>query len=399
MALFDTTFTPYVPFGSRILASGSGGTDVACLQTIYNMMLKTMNPPHGPLGSPIDITGHYGASTRAAVKNIQRYFNLVADGVVGASTYFVLGQGMKAFTTFGGPVYGSRTLQQGDSGGDVTIMQNRLNCFRYAHMLGQPATGSFDENTARAILAFKHDAESNGDTGFPQNVIAGFGFYDASWIYTAAGGRVLVRGRNGFDVVFIQRILSDLGYYKDRITGYYDAVTTAAVKAFQAAQKIVPDGVVGPVTYYHVGLNNNQSAPQPLSIAWPSPPIPKITVCSVGLTSQTPDLHPYGVASLVVNRLEGFESLDVVGNFLPAPSTYGAYNGYQFTLTKAESGKIIETQPMTAVGESHDIRDYAGTFSPGVKTIPAAIVTIYPVNTHFGHVGPAILSGSLSHCP
>ncbi|MDA8204834.1 MAG: peptidoglycan-binding domain-containing protein, partial [Thermaerobacter sp.] len=127
MALFDDTFTPYHPFGSRNLSSGATGTDVAVLRAVYDLMLEVMNPPKGPMGSPIPITKVYDAAAVQAVKNIQSYFGLSVDGIAGPNTYFVFGQGVGSRTTFGGPVYGSRQLSEGDTGGDVTILQNRLN--------------------------------------------------------------------------------------------------------------------------------------------------------------------------------------------------------------------------------------------------------------------------------
>jgi len=75
MALFDDTFAPYVPFGSRNLSLGSNGTDVAIVQAIYDLMLQTMNPPQGPMGNSISITGLFDASTRQAVKT----FNPTSD--------------------------------------------------------------------------------------------------------------------------------------------------------------------------------------------------------------------------------------------------------------------------------------------------------------------------------
>ncbi len=397
MALFDDTFAPYVPFGSRNLSLGSNGTDVAIVQAIYDLMLQTMNPPQGPMGNSISITGLFDASTRQAVKNIQSYFGLSVDGVVGPATFFVFGQGVGSFTTYGGPPYGSRQLSEGNSGGDVIILQNRLNCFGYASIIGSP-TGTFNSATTRAVVAFKKDAEANGDTGFPSNGIAGFGFYDATWLYTFAGGRAIQTGRNGFDVVFVQALLLDLGYYSGNITGYYDAATLSAVKKFQTAMSITADGIVGPSTFYQFGLNNKVPAPSPLGIAWPPSVTPQVSVCSVGLTSQTTDLHPYGEASLVINQLEGFESLDVAGNFLPDPSTFGsAFSLYSFTLTDPTTGSVIETEQMIQSPSSTSPQDWVGTFSPGVKTIPPGIVTIYP-STPNGVLGPAVLSGNLQKC-
>lgn len=398
MALFDDTFAPYVPFGSRTLSSGSSGTDVAVIQAVYNLMLKAMNPPNGPMGQSISVTGKFDSSTMSAVKNIQSYFGMSADGIVGTATYFLFGQGVGSNTTYGGPVYGSRQLSQGNTGGDVTILQNRLNCFRYASIIGCPATGTFNSQTASAVRAFKADAEQNGDTGFPDNAIAGFGFYDATWIYTLAGGRAIFTGRNGFDVVFVQTILKDLGYYAFRITGYYDDATRDAVMDFQKAQGISMDGVVGPVTFYRIGLKNSESAPRPLDIAWPVSVSPNVSVCCVALTSQTSDLHPYGQAVHVVNEAEGFESLDVVGNFLPRPSSCGNYDQYGFTLKDASTGSTVACEPMVRVSESVDPGEWAGTHSPGVKSIPSVKVMVYPMNSSTGRMGSTILAGNTENC-
>jgi len=269
MALFDESFPPYHPFGSRDLSLGSMGTDVGILQAVYDLMLHTMNPPQGPMGPPVSISGRFDAATEHAVRNVQSYFGLAVDGVAGPETFFAYGQGVRGYTTYGGPAYGSRQLSQGESGGDVVILQNRLNCYRYAAILGAPATGAFNSATVQAVLALKSDAQANGDTGFPANGIAGYGFYDATWLYTLAGGRAIETGRNGFDVAFVQVILKKIGLYLGNIQGYYDGPTRTAVVAFQQAKKVTADGVVGPVTFYQLGLSNAVAAPLPLGISWP----------------------------------------------------------------------------------------------------------------------------------
>ena len=271
MALFETKFAPYVPFGSRTLRGGSAtkGTDVAVLQTIYNQSLKVMNPPLGPLGTPIPVTGVYDAATVQAVRNVQSFFGISVDGVAGQDTYFLFGQGVGNHVTYGGPRYGSRQLEQGMTGGDVTVLQNRLNLFRYSTALGGPADGVFGPKTATAVLQFKADAIANGDTGLSNNSIVGNGTFDATWIYTYAGGRGIMTGRNGFDVVFIQVLLKKLGFYSGPVQGYYDAATRAAVIAFQKSVGIGADGVVGQQTYHALGQKNLVPAPSPYAV----PPI------------------------------------------------------------------------------------------------------------------------------
>ncbi len=399
MALFETTFPPYVPFGSRNLSLTSPpkrGTDVAVFQAVYNLMLRTMNPPSGPMGSPITVDGVFGSSSRQAAINIQSYFGLSADGIVGPNTFFVFGQG----NTYGGPPFGSRTLQQGMSGGDVTVLQNRLNLYRYASILGGPATGTFDSRTSSAAFAFKQDAIANGQTGLTANGVVGDGTFDALWLYTGAGGRGILTGRNGFDVVMIQVLLQRLGYYTGRITGYYDGATISAVRAFQAARGIGVDGEVGPATFHQFGIVNPFDAPQPLGLAWPTAPVAQVSVCSIGLVSQTMDLHPYGSASLVINEAEGFESVNVVGNFLPEPSTFGSsYGAYAFQIM-APSGTVVAQGLMSALPTAAATGDWAGAYSPGVSDIPKGLVQVLPTPTGSpsGPYGPVVLQGNLAGC-
>ena len=396
MALFETTFPPYVPFGSRNLSLTSPqmrGTDVAVFQAVYNLMLKTMNPASGPIGSPVALDGIFGSASRQAAINIQAYFGLSTDGIVGPNTFFVFGQG----NTYGGPRFGSRTLQQGMSGGDVTVLQNRLNLYRYASILGAPADGVFGSRTDGAAFAFKQDAIANGQTGLTSNGVVGNGTFDALWLYTGAGGRGILPGRNGFDVVMIQVLLARLGYYSGIFTGFYDAATIAAVRAFQTARGIGVDGEVGPVTFHQFGILNPFAAPQPLALAWPTAPQPQVSTCSIGLTSQTGDLHPYGVASLVINGAEGFESVDVVGNLLPDPSTFGSqYGAYAFQLTSA-TGAVLAQILMSVLPTAGD---WAGSYSPGVYSIQKGLVQVLPTpaGSATGPYGSVVLQGNLAMC-
>ena len=395
MALFDSTFAPYEPFGSRNLSLGSRGTDVAVIQAVYDLMLKTMTSPGGPMGDPISITGTFDGPTKTAVENIQSYFGLHADGIVGAETFFAFGQGVGPHQTYGGPAYGSRTLSEDMSGGDVTILQNRLNCFQYATVLGGPASGTFDTATGEAVAAFKSTAAVNGDTGFPNNQIAGFGFYDATWIYTFAGGRAIFSGRNGFDVVFIQAVLATLGFYAGDITGYYDSATESAVEAFQSAHGISNDGVVGPTTYYHIGLKNPNPAPEPLSLAWPST---IVSECSVALSSIASDASAsFGVACLASSSYRTGQWLNVVGDNLPSPDLFGSnFTTYAFTLSDSATGAVSAPQVMLVVPSGQGT--WAGTLENSSGDFTPGLVNIYPSNPTGSLLGTAILEGNLVNC-
>ncbi|MFD2169082.1 L,D-transpeptidase family protein [Tumebacillus lipolyticus] len=52
----------------------------------------------------------------------------------------------------------------------------------------------------------------------------------------------------GGDVIEVQRMLQNLGYYKGDIDGLYGPSAAAAVRSFQADKDLVVDGIVGPST-------------------------------------------------------------------------------------------------------------------------------------------------------
>lgn len=127
MAAFEDSL-PYHALGSRYLSLQSpylSGTDVKVFQTLFNALVQHSAPPKGPIGTTIATDGVFGPNTHRAVRQWQSYFALTVDGVVGPQTGDTLGQFNDAYW---GPRFGSRGLVRGNSGGDVWVLQNRLNC-------------------------------------------------------------------------------------------------------------------------------------------------------------------------------------------------------------------------------------------------------------------------------
>jgi peptidoglycan hydrolase-like protein with peptidoglycan-binding domain len=58
--------------------------------------------------------------------------------------------------------------------------------------------------------------------------------------------RPLVIGSKGSDVSALQQIVKSQGYLSGNVTGYFGALTSAALKKFQTAHGIEPLGGVGP---------------------------------------------------------------------------------------------------------------------------------------------------------
>ncbi len=261
MAAFEDSL-PTPAWGSRYLqlqTPNQVGTDVKVFQTLFNLFLQYSAPPRGPLGTPISADGVFGVSSSRAVHQWQQYFGLQDDGVIGPVTGATFGQYNSAY---GGPRFGSRFITTlGMSGGDVTVLQNRLNNYRYFTYVGHPANGTFDASTLNAVQHFQQDMNTLGiDVGVPTDGTVKVETFDALWAYTYLGGRGLWQGRNGIDTLWLQRFLKAQGLYSGPLDGYFSAAVTGAVVAFQTAQGITADGQVGQVTMYHIGQVFNQPA-------------------------------------------------------------------------------------------------------------------------------------------
>lgn len=75
------------------------------------------------------------------------------------------------------------------------------------------------------------------------------------------------RGSTGPEVNRIQERLQDLGHYRGPLDGIYGGGTESAVKAFQRAEEILVDGIVGPQTWDH--LFDTEEIPTPAIVDEP----------------------------------------------------------------------------------------------------------------------------------
>ena len=119
------------------------------------------------------------------------------------------------------------TLQEGDSGEAVRLLQEKLIDYGY---LNSVATGIFDEETKKAVKLFNEFNLSNpNDKAFPEMQRLIFEGNPAKYnpAYTA-----LQRGDRNETVKRLQQELIKLGYLEGTADGIFGAQTEEAVKAF-----------------------------------------------------------------------------------------------------------------------------------------------------------------------
>lgn len=101
---------------------------------------------------------------------------------------------------------------------------------------------------------------------------------------------MLRRGSKGADVRALQQRLVDLGHLAGAVDGDFGPVTERAVIAFQTAQGLTPDGIVGPKTQAVLAA----AAGGPPSPAPPRPPAPPTPPTPSGAFVPTPVERPGG---------------------------------------------------------------------------------------------------------
>ena len=233
-----------------ISTSGGTGGYVLLKQGASGLEVRKLQARLAELGYYSGGTdGIYGETTAAAVKAFQRANGLSGDGQAGEQTQTKLYSSSAKYATT--PVTTAdpnqtRSLSVGMTGNDVYALQERLIELRY---LNGVADGVFGAETEAALIAFQknNNLTADGVAGATtlKKMNGSCKAATTASATTAPGASVLREGDSGEAVFELQARLFELGYFTGRIDGRFGAETTEAVKAFQRANGLGADGVVG----------------------------------------------------------------------------------------------------------------------------------------------------------
>ena len=165
----------------------------------------------------------------------QQNNNLTVDGKAGPATQRVL-YGSKTNITYA-------SMRQGDEGNAVKNLQYTLYELGY---YDGAIDGKYGQTTADAVRAFQIQNKITPVDGVAGSKTLGKMYSSDAVAATVADVSydTVQSGDKGEMVVEIQDCLVQRGFL-DSITGVYDDATVAAVKAFQSANGLTPDGKCG----------------------------------------------------------------------------------------------------------------------------------------------------------
>jgi peptidoglycan hydrolase-like protein with peptidoglycan-binding domain len=253
----------------RALRLGDRGPDVTFIQERLRQ-LRYLNQ---------SADGLFGSATRDALIQFQRDNRLIPDGIAGTETQSALFAEFDrrreiSRRDFNFRATPDRVLQRGDRGADVTDLQRRLRELGYFN--GQ-LTGYFGSTTQEAVSRFQidNDIEADGVVGSRTrsalfgSAIARFSSDDSQRLPPPpppsgdfSGERfdqippidVLRLGDRGSEVRDLQQELRQRGFNPGRVDGVYGRQTESAVRQFQSARGLSPDGIAGRETLTALGI-------------------------------------------------------------------------------------------------------------------------------------------------
>ena len=254
------------------VSEGSKGADAKNVQT----RLKELGYYRG------NLDGNFGRASVNALKSFQTNNGLKADGKAGKETYAKLYSAEavpfavpETPTPTPAPTEAPKqessfwtTLRTGMTGSDVKQLQENL--IRLGYLAGK-ADGVYGVKTVAAVRAFqKANGLTQDGVAGPKTQIAVYGgtakaaetvsAADETSSAKVSTSSTLKQGSRGTEVRNLQKQLISLGYLTGKADGVYGRLTTAAIKAFQKANKLTADGIAGKKTLAQLNTSSADSS-------------------------------------------------------------------------------------------------------------------------------------------
>ncbi len=262
---------------TSVIRRGDKGTDVEILQYLLNYISEFYN-----FVPSVIQNSSFDQRTETSVKEFQRNFGLVSDGIVGPSTwnklyevYYSIQENVEIPVVElpdGGmeyKEYPGYLLKVGVRGDDVKYMQQLMNDISdvYTSIPKLSEDGIFGEGTKQGVIAFQKQfgLVADGIVGNStwNKMIEVHKTLDNIILDVPYPGNILKRGSRGDDVKLMQEYLNVISTVYTSIPkldtdGIFGAGTERGVIAFQKEFGLVADGIIGPSTWNRIVDEHNK---------------------------------------------------------------------------------------------------------------------------------------------
>ena len=391
----EPTPAPTYKIPTATVKSGSEGNDAKTVQR----RLKELGYYSGKTD------GIFGKGSVDALERFQKANGLIPDGKAGKTTYAILFSSKAKTAAEAEPTQEPdatatpaptaeptanvsiqwTTLRSGDSGQAVTQLQEML--IQLGYMSGK-ADGKYGSKTVDAVKAFQkanglktdgvageatqkkmfgEDAKAAENKATPTPKASATPTPTAT-AKTANSSGTLREGDRGDDVRELQRQLIKLGYLSGSADGIFGKKTTAAVIAFQKANKLEADGIAGSKTQDKLsGATADSSASSSTSTTTTNP-----TGTVVGKPS----------ASKVIYA-NWYTTVKSVCRNYPYATVYDYQTGISWQVHIFSVGAHADYEPLTANDTAKMLKVFGGTtWNPRAVWVIFADGSVYMASTH-----------------
>ncbi len=309
------------------------------------------------------LDGVYLEDDIAAVRAFQKANGLTVDGKAGYQTQSVLYSDTAVRGDVGTTTL-STTLRYGDSGDDVTTLQNRLIELGY---LTGTADGQFGVATKTALVAFQkaNSLVRDGVAGTnTQSVL----FSNSAIKNTVATTTTLKQGTVSDAVKDMQERLITLGYLTGTADGIFGSKTALALIAFQKQNGLSADGVAGSKTLTKLNSVSAVTATGSTST---------ITTSTAPTLSTTP-------SAASVRYANWYTEVKARCKLYPYATVYDFVTGLSWQVHMFSFGAHADAEPLTAEDTANMEKAFGGvnTWTPKAVWVIFSDGRVYMASTH-----------------
>jgi len=349
------SYAPITQENCVTIKAGSQGPDVIRLQVRLQQL--------GYYTSRQD--GIYLSDDITAVRAFQKANGLVVDGKAGFKTQTALysDSAISATSAESSTASSSTTpvLRVGSTGTAVVDLQNQLIKLGY---LSDVADGKFGTKTRAAVIAFQKANNLSPDGVAGAKTMAKLNSSDAE--DNKVPYVTLRMGSTHEAVKDLQNRLIALGYLKGKADGIFGTKTSLALIAFQKANNLSPDGVMGRLTTKALNKTDAVSAGGTAGQTT-TPAAPSVTT----------------VSAANVRYANWYSEVRAKARKYPNVTVYDFTTGISYRLNIFSNGAHADAEPITAEDTAKMNQAFGKTtWNPKAVWIIFSDGTIYMASTH-----------------